>query len=237
MTYLPPGPRRERILLVGVYGTGKSEAVLSIAKRVAPAHMFVVDTEDAYVALVTDETNIEVMPVWSDDWAGMMAALTDAKARGTADSWLVLDSASSPWEAVQNYALDEAWKDEKGGLDWVRINREYARLTRTLMSFPGHVLITSRAKDLGKQETKQTTSAFGEYNVKPAGQKDLGHVIPHTVLLLEKNRVGEFLMTTMKDRKRVEVNKQQVRDFARDYLLKIAGWTNDAVKTDAEVLA
>ena len=236
MTYLPPGPRRKRILLFGVFGTGKSEAVLSVARRVDPAPVHIIDTEFAYPALVTDETNITIYPVMFDDWTELMKSVKEAQKLATPDSWLVIDSLSNAWDAVQAHALDNKWLDPiRGGIDWPRVNREHVQLYKAILSWPGHVLMTARSKELatpsssGKGESKQTVVAFGSYGVKPAGQKDIGHVPPHTVLLMSKSRIGEYQMTTVKDRKRSEVEAVQVRDFARDYLLKIAGWTNDAI--------
>lgn len=242
MTYQPPTERRERILLFGVQGVGKSEAVLSIAKRCSPSPIHVIDTEMAYSALLTDETNVVYHPVLLDDWVELMQGVAAARKVATKDSWLVIDSMSSSWDAIQAHALDNDWTDkERGGVDWLRINREHIKLYRAILSWPGHVLMTARSKELalpkpsGKGgESKQVMTVFGMYGVKPAGQKDIGHIPPHTVILLTKSRVGEFQMTTVKDRKRKEVENQPVRDFARDYLMKLGGWKNDAVADTME---
>ena len=222
-----PTVRRERILGFGLQGTGKSEMVLSVAQQVSPNKVTVVDTERAYEALVTDETNIEVHEIILDDWPGIMDAVAKAVASDGADDWLVIDSGSASWEAIQGYALEQNWtemRDGEKGINWIKVNAEHTKLYRALLSYPGHLLVTARQKDMGKLEGKQTVAVYGPYFVKPAGQKDLGHIIPHTVLLLTKNRQGEYAMTTVKDRKRAEVENEPLNNFARDYLVKIAGW-------------
>jgi hypothetical protein len=45
-----------------------------------------------------------------------------------------------------------------------------------------------------------------------------------TVLWLTKKRIGEWYITTIKDRGRKELEDQAVGDFAEDYLQAIAGW-------------
>jgi hypothetical protein len=222
-----PTPRRERILVFGLQGTGKSETILSIAQQVAPNKVTVVDTERAYEALVTSESNVEVKEVVLDDWEAMLSAVQDAVANDTAEDWLAVDSGSMSWEAIQGYALEQGWtetRDGEKGVDWIKVNAEHTKLYRAYLSYPGHLILTARQKDLGSRESKQTVNVYGPYFVKPAGQKDLGHIIPHTVLLLTTNRSAQYQFTTIKDRKRALVENAELGNFARDYLVKIAGW-------------
>jgi len=222
-----PTARRERILVFGLHGSGKSETILSIAKQVSPNKVTVVDTERAYEALVTDEDNLVINEIVLDDWEAMLSAVQHAVANDSADDWLAVDSGSMSWEAIQSYALEQGWtetRDGEKGVDWIKVNAEHTKLYRAYLSYPGHLILTARQKDLGSRESKQTVNVYGSYFVKPAGQKDLGHIIPHTVLLLTTNRSAQYQMTTVKDRKRDVVENADLSNFARDYLVKIAGW-------------
>jgi hypothetical protein len=73
------------------------------------------------------------------------------------------------------------------------------------------------------------------YGMKPAGQKQLGFV-PHTVLMMKKGRVGDYKMTTIKDRGRWEGEDVEIGDFMQDYLVGIGGWQRAMVKADGSVV-
>lgn len=113
----------------------------------------------------------------------------------------------------------------EGFMDWPVINKQYAKIYTLLRKIPCHVMLTAEAVPLAKEDSKdkELMAVFGAYGVKPAGQKRLGHK-PMTDLLLTKTRVGEYYMTTIKDRGREEVEEMEWGDFAVDYLSKLAGW-------------
>lgn len=83
--------------------------------------------------------------------------------------------------------------------------------------------MTAEQAAIDKNDDKEVKAAFGAYGVKPKGQKRLGHV-PMTVLWLTKSRVGAWAMTTIKDRGRTEVEDEPLTNFAKDYLMEVAGW-------------
>ena len=246
--YQPPGSRRERILLFGGFGTGKSEAATRVLERALhpEARLWITDTERAYEALVDlDDHRVEFTDLTLEDWPAYVENANRTAREGDVDDWWVVDSATNSWEVVQQYALDQGWESDQGGVDWVRVNREHMRLYRAYLSFRGHLLLTGRSKELARpqksgksMESRQTVETYGAFGVKPAGQKDLGHVPPHTVLLMGKTKAGEWTITTVKDRKRAELDREPVRDFVRDYLVRVAGWRSldgakDAGKGDA----
>lgn len=245
-TYAPPTSRRERILAFGTFGSGKSEAVTKIReKAVAEDRMlYVSDTERAYEALLDpDDALVDVTDLSLAEWPDYIADAERMLEIGQEGDWWAYDSASQPWEVLQNWALDQGWENDRGdGIDWQRVNREYATLQNAWLAFPGHVLLTARWKELtppkrnGEQvESRQTLQTYGRFGGRPAGQKDLGHVVPHTVLLMGQTRSGTYVMSTVKDRKRKVLVDEPVRDFARDYLVKIAGWTVEADELDIDL--
>lgn len=234
--YQPPGSRRERILVFGGFGTGKSEAATRILDRALhpDAKLWITDTERAYEALIdTDDPRVDFTDLTLEDWPAYVENAMEAAKGGGTDDWWVVDSATNSWEVVQQYGLDKGWESDMGGLDWVRVNREHARLFKAYLTFRGHLFLTARSKELakpqksGKQvESRQTLETYGAFGVKPAGQKDIGHVPPHTVLLTAKTKTGEWTLTTVKDRKRRELDREPLHDFVRDYLVGVAGWRN-----------
>lgn len=248
----------ERILVFGVEGTGKSNNVLAMARRIPTATFHVIDNDvsPSYRRALTGEyadlTNVNVTETDPDDWEDVLDAIRRIAPTVNPGDWLVVDSMSPAWQAVQSWytakkfgrggvdddvdayftkAKAKAGKkdDDDGDYDWVFINAQYAKLTAALFKCAGNVYITAEQKNLGSREDKQNTATYGAFGVKPAGQKRLGHMT-HTVLLATKNRRGEFLLDTVKDRSRVDVEGLVVADFAKDYLQGVAGWKVGVVK-------
>ena len=241
----------ERILLYGDPGSGKSKCGVDIAK-VTTGDMYVIDTDYSaswYRSLEAEgnerlEDRVHVTVVGPDDWPAQLAAVRAAVEKAGEGDWIVLDSATPTWLAVRTLYITKKWGDDffdfftaandnKMGeveMNWNAVNSEYAKLYRTIFSTPAHVLLTAEADALqgpsssGKvREDRAMKSMFQQIGFKPKGQKTLAYT-PHTVLWLNKTRVGEYHMTTAKDRERREMEGVEVKDFARDYLMRVAGW-------------
>jgi len=107
--------------------------------------------------------------------------------------------------------------------DWVIVNSTYFAVMEDLLIHARcHVAATAEGQTLGDKEDKETRDIFGPLNLKPKGQKSLGHN-PQTVVMLTKDRQGRY-MTTAKDRGREELVKSPWSDFAEDYLVGVGGW-------------
>lgn len=255
MTYKPKMRTRERILTFGVQGVGKSNAILTVAKKCPDTTFYVIDTDysESYARALDSEyeglTNVEITRVSPDDWEDMIPAIEQISAKMGEDDWLIFDSMSPTWEAVQEWFIEKVHgqdiddyfmevrmkkentkgKDSKalgaleGWMDWPVINKVYFKLYKRLMAIPGHLYMTAEQVAVNDDEGREIKGLFGPYGVKPKGQKKLGH-LPQTVLLLTKNRAGEYAITTIKDRNRVELENEPVQDFMRDYMVKVAGW-------------
>lgn len=258
ITYRPAIRPRERILSFGVQGTGKSNAPLTIARRCPDATFYVIDTDysESYeVALETDFTdleNVEVHKVPYDDWDAQLAAVNDVRSRIGENDWLIFDSMSATWGAIQDWFINNIFdqgsaeyfmevrkkkeetkgkkdKDAKslgaleGWMDWPVINKNYFPLYAKLTSIVGHLYMTAEQGQTSDDDDREVKKLFGPYGVKPVGQKKIGYV-PRTVLLMTKSRVGEYAVTTIKDRNRVELEDHPIEDFSKDYLVGVAGW-------------
>lgn len=248
-----PFKARERILLYGGPGVGKSRAVLSTARSIPSARFYVVDNDLSYGRLLetefSDVQNVIVFDVDSDDWEEQLAAAQKASDQCQPDDWFVFDMLTETWQAVQSWFTEKVFgvdhadyfmqlriqKEAQKEKDrrpvhmmnddrWIVINRQYKKLQRTVLTCSGHVICTSEAASIDSNfDDKETKSEFGEYGLKPKGQKRWAHIFS-TVLLLKKSRSGVWSMTTVKDRGRTEMLDKPINDFAKDYLMLVAGW-------------
>lgn len=273
MQLVNPFNSRERILTFGVQGTGKSHAILTVARMTPDSTFYVIDTDysESYeVALETefaDLANVQVIKVGYDNWKDQLAAIETVRQQCDRDDWLIFDTVSCTWDAVQKWYMEEIFEqgaDEyfmevrkqkeaqkrkaeggrdgggkkesakalgalEGWMDWPVINAQYSPLYARLTSMPCHLYLTAEQAQTGGDDDREVKAMFGPYGVKPRGQKRLGHV-PRTVLWMTKSRAGEYSVTTIKDRNRVEMEDLEYEDFAKDYLVKIGGWKKKYVK-------
>lgn len=239
----------ERILLYGQPGTGKSRAALTVANAIGDHKMYVVDTDysASYDRLMYTEfpgvENVEVRVVDSDEWPDIIEAVTwAAKSAGPGD-WVVVDSMSPTWGALQRHFItlrhgdnfldvfamsgkDTTRQTVDADMNWQAINAEYNKLYKALFLSKGHLLLTAEADAVdAKKDDAKVRGLFEGIGFKPKGQKTLAHTT-HTVLLVGKSRTG-YHLTTVKDRGRSEVSQADLNDFSRDYLMKVAKWRPD----------
>lgn len=253
-TLRSPIPVRERILVFGVAGTRKTSAALDIARRCVDAKFWVIDNEgQSYERLlwteyadVAERGNFEIENVWIDEWEPYVPTIDKWRKVAGRDDWLVVDSMSRTWPAVQSWYYDKVFGSDRAdhllelrasakdasqykknlAIDnaWDVINPQYQRLYRAIMQWPGHVYLVADQKDFDKDNaTKEQDANYGTIGVIPAGQKLMPN-IPQTVLWAGKTRGGTFTMTTVKDRGRESMSKAEIADFAAEYLVGVAGW-------------
>lgn len=247
--YQPTLNSRERILLVGGAGTGKSYAAFSVARKI-PGTAFVVDNDFSFERLVemsdTPADQFTITDVQPDDWTALIEAVTQAVDRADRDDLLVIDSMTPTWQAVQDWyadeifdkGLDEFFLDARkqmtgnkvegfdGWKDWSVINKVYGRLYRLINRFPGHVILTAEAEPITADTDPEMKKIYGR-RIKHRGQKSLPHKVS-TILQTSKSRDGEYELTTIKDRGReaeYSFNEDVIQDFFMSYLVGCAGWT------------
>ena len=249
MSLQPRTNARERVLAIGGPGVGKSTGILHIARKIPTSQFYVLDTDFAFERMLTGDNealhadnggNVHVRV--ATEWADYTAAIPEYQQQMSRDDWLVIDMIGPAWDSVQEFYTDrvfgkdidqfflEARTSQKKGSafdgrkDWGVINKLYKSwVLGVIGKTPGHIYATTGITALSEDDDRALRNLFGAYGVKPVGQKANAHMF-HTVLLLSKGRVGEWRMTTVKDRERAEVENQPVTDFAIEYLLKIARW-------------
>lgn len=250
--YLPTLATRERILLIGGPGAGKSYACFDVARRVleAGADVHVVDNDQSIERLVELEggdmnvDRLHVTDVFPEDWEPLVAAVHDASNNATRDDLLVIDSMTPTWPAAQEFftdqifdkGLDEYFLDARKSLkagkldtfdgwrDWSVINKIYSRLYRAINRFPGHVMLTAEADPIGSDAPKELRMILGTMRVKPRGQKHLAYRV-NTLVQLAVERDGTRSMLVGKDRGRdTDTEPEEIHSFFRSYMVGRAEW-------------
>lgn len=171
--------------------------------------------------------------------------------------WLMIDLLSPTWQWCQDWytrrvfhlGLDEFFLQQResmkpsdkkmngleGWKDYTIINPQYALLQDRILRSPGNVYATAEIKALNvEQADKETKLTFGPYGVSPVGQKRTPHVFS-TIVWKTWPSVNEREGISVKDRGgRVMMQGKKITDFAKDYLIGVAGWSGG--KTPQEIL-
>lgn len=284
------GRSRERVLVFGMEGVGKSLAALDVAARVRPRKLWVIDNDNAWDRMLEGQTlageSVAVQAEfrwkpggngggeWVSDtrwcvedgnvivyhcngWEANASAMEMVMGECDGDDWCCVDSGSALWDDVQAWFVEQVFdktmddyfmqvRMEKakaareakalgaldGWVDWPAINAQYkGKVMKWLVNPNCHLIVTCEQADVTREEQdKETRALYGGLNVKPRGQKRIGHNV-QTVLMLRRDRAGDFYVTTVKDRGGREVIENvEVTDkgFGEWYLEEIAGWSERA---------
>lgn len=146
------GRSRERILAYGHEGTGKSSALLTIARAQPHRRFFIIDNDNAYDRLL--ETDFEDVAeqgnvffggslnghpkAWDDDhgfctdadvntWDGSKRLIQEGLAAADRDDWLVVDMTVKLWEYVQEWFI-EGIHGASGADYFLQVRKEKQRI-------------------------------------------------------------------------------------------------------------
>lgn len=122
-TISSPFKSRERILVYGNEGTGKSSAVLNIARHIPNVNFWIIDNDEAYDRLLeTDYSDLldnnNLLFCGQDfggppnTWKGSIKGLADANDKMARDDWLVLDMLTKQWERVQDFFIESIFQED-----------------------------------------------------------------------------------------------------------------------------
>lgn len=250
-----PRRARERILMYGDTGSSKTTAWLNIARwsqrTRSPAQFHAIDTDNAIIDMLdegySDLTNVHVTPVYSFD--EYQDALKSILPTVSPDDWLIVDMVGEAWSAAQRYFTEQVFKSDlgnyflevrkmmestkndkikefEGWTDWKVINKLHQDFINPLcLRNTCHIFCTSKQETLqSKTDSKDITDTFGKFGVRPQGQKHLGHSF-RTILLGQHPSRNKWVISTVKDRERVQIVGEEVKEFTLSYLRKVAGWT------------
>lgn len=253
-----PTKSRERILLYGGWNTGKTTAYFETAKLYRKTgtngRFYVVDTDYTTERTVEeyagcDENMVFCTSVDIDEIDRSLSAFRGAAGN---DDWLVIDTGSELWEMCQgaftekvfgrdiaDWTLEYRMKNPDGGsalagaygANWDVIKKMYGGLVQEMLRWPGHVLVTAKAKEIQQPDRKgdggdsaEIRTTYGPFGLRPAGEKNLPYLF-HTVLWMAEKKPGEWVYSSVKDRGRERVMGGEMGNFVASYLMKVAGWT------------
>ena len=278
MVLQPPGRAPERLLLYGPQDTGKTTAVAKIlARALGPGQTaYILDTDNSWARVLESGNHPKLVVraeweggAWDDEyteaggrvvlmhprgWPEEQWCLEYAWAAAGRGDWVVLDSATHPWEHIASWYIEtvhgadlpeflidarmrrkEAGKASDGGnsemlVEWVYINKVWSKAFLTpYVNARCHVAVTAEAKPLrtdDKGDAKDVKDLYASVGMKPDSQRRLG-ANSQTVLLLEKARVAggmQWIASTVKDRERDRLWRAEWTDMGMEYLKAIAGW-------------
>lgn len=184
--------RKARILLAGPSGAGKTMTALRIAQGLRTSGRVVLfDTERGSATLYADGKDFDHADLPDVSFETYISALDQAAAAGY--EVVVIDSASHAWEAL----LEE--KDKMQGnsfANWRKITPRYEKLVQAFLTFPGHVIVTVRAKMKYEQGDDKKVKPIGldpvmrdgfEYEFDLYGMIDIEHN-----MTIRKTRIVTF---------------------------------------------
>ena len=244
---------QERILGMGGMGSGKTSAWLSIAywahKTKSPAHFYVIDTDAAASRMLTGEryAPLENVTVYNAfEWLTIQSATEDIMSKVTPNDWIVVDFFGPCWSAVTEFYVTEIYgaknmgdyfmdirrakakgqtaQELEGWKDYGVINPLFATwMNQLIHKSPAHLFGTATVAGLRESDDKGLKSIFQAFGIRPVGQKHLAFQV-HSVLLFQTMKQGEWFLSSVKDRERELLSAAPLKDFTRDYLVKVAGW-------------
>jgi len=234
MPYVPTRRGRERILVMGDQGTGKSATVLSIVLGCPQSWVDVIDTDYNWEVMADGAPeNLRIHEIDDDDFPGLLAKIREASKGATRDDWLVLDSITPSFLACQEHYVKITSASTKAKAaarfpnapgssppmisctDGPKRRRPpypmYFELYKLLMKYPGHVLCIAEAKDLGSQDEKdpELMHVFGRIGRKPAGQKGMPYKFHTIIYMIQKGR-EKYAFSNIKDRESLEYTREKV---------------------------
>ena len=244
---------QERILAMGGMGSGKTTGWLNIAwwswKTKSDAHFYVIDSDAAAGRMLVGDKfemldNVTVYNAF--EWLSIRAATREFMPKVRPQDWIVVDFMGPCWDAVQKWYVEEIYgsedmgeyfmeirknkakgtsvKELEGWKDYGVINPNYKSWMNGLVhTSPAHLYITATTAGIRETDEKGLKQIFQAYGVRPVGQKHMAFAV-HTVLLCQMMKPNEWFVSSVKDRERELLVAQPIKDFTRDYLVKIAGW-------------
>lgn len=153
MSLVSPYRSRERIMVFGHEGTGKSTDAISIAKSCPDVTVWVVDNDNSYDRLIetsdVELPNIKVAGVeWAEGqdpytWDGFSNCLDIGIGQMGRDDWLVVDMSSKAWDKVQEWFIEQVFQSDiddyflKIRLEKERLKEKEDKKKKSLGAFEG----------------------------------------------------------------------------------------------------
>lgn len=245
---------RERILVYGQPGSGKSYAHLKIAEAYPGSKFYVIDTDDSMPRMLDSEfshlNNVEAYP--AQDWLACRKALDDIKPKVTSKDWIVIDMLCSTWDFVQSYFVEEIFGEDiasyflqarkelkegasslsalRGWTDWSVINKLYQSWINPITyRLPCHKFFVCKSTTVKREDEPNIRDMYSDFGTRPEGEKRNTFRV-HSLFLLTHDRTGYYISTVGKDRGRLKLVNTPLtpeQNFATKYLQLFAGWEKE----------
>lgn len=135
-----PYRSRERVLVYGHEGTGKSTDAISIARACPNVNVWVVDNDNSYDRLI-ETSDVELPNVYTAgvefavdndpySWEGMRNSIAEAQSKMSRDDWLIVDMLSKAWDSVQEWFIEQIFQSDIDDY-FLKIRMEKERLKAT----------------------------------------------------------------------------------------------------------
>lgn len=131
---------KERILIFGHEGVGKSTDALAIASMIPGNNMYVVDNDNSYDRLAdTYDGDLSNLFIAGQDfatdqdpysWDGFKNSIAEAIRLMDKDDWLVVDMLSKAWDMVQEWFIESIFQEDIDDY-FLKIRMEKERLRGT----------------------------------------------------------------------------------------------------------
>ncbi len=214
---------RERILLMGAPGTGKTLQLVNIARFLEEEHglkLYCIDLEDklgAMLANINDPPhNIETMVVfdWDDeDEGGMKQAADWLEQKVKPGGWVAVDRMDLAWSMVQRW-FTEIKFDESMADKMAEVSKGMKKPSKFIPRFDSgswqvineqyewmmmRIMYKLRANVIittgikSNEDGANPLDVYGSLGVLPRGQREIGHQ-PHSVFLLTQKAANRQLV-------------------------------------------
>lgn len=245
---------KERILLYGGAGAGKSSAALHLAKFYkqfnTPGKIYIADTDSAvqhmYEIGYGDLDNVEIIPVYGwDDLQGL------TKIQYGPTDWLAIDFISASWQMVQDWYADQVFDhdmatqimytrskiEEIGRGNAKEKNpqaldawRDWPAINGIYFRWLNTLFSRERVHILGTAPAKEASDRTPPQTlalIKNIGLMPAGQkdLLHSFHTVLYMNKMNKnYVFTTVKDREREVVDGKPMARFPISYLQEVAKW-------------
>lgn len=144
--------KKLRVGLFGISGSGKTLTGLKMLKGAGVKRIGMIDSEEGRGQMYGNEFDYDVIQLGADKSVDAYAAAINLF-KGNGYDGLLIDSATHAWDSLKAEVEDLAQAKFKGNT-WAAWNKGTPRqreFLETIMSYPGHVILTMRSKTLWEQ--------------------------------------------------------------------------------------
>lgn len=243
---ISPYSFRERILLYGGSGVGKSKCYLDLYDIMEDSHFYVIDTDTAADFMFEGRDRSRLTFEEPNSYRDCASAFLRFSQRANRDDWLVIDLGDPLWIWTQTFwKMSYFGKTEEEMLffiepktqkirgkevpfrpNWSEINRMYDTLIRTAFEAKCHIIMICGETTISDgggdwDDAADILSIYRSEGTKPQGNKRNSHYF-HTILHLIMNgpKYRASIPKEREGREKLWVEKAEITDLTFwDYYL------------------